>query len=162
LIGGRALIYNITVNYTNSTFLNSEDYNVDTGFFNLNYRSSLNMSNSTMQNTRGSIGSVFTVTGGSSLSIDRSSTIKNCLSQNGDVIHATMAKFVTISNTTFEDNSERDVYLEQTPSLIKFSKFINSKQNSIYVDSSQTTMIGNLFQDMIVPVPDIRTKMTPN
>ena len=72
----------------------------------------MNMSNSTMQNARGSIGSAFTVTGGSSLSIDKNSTIKNCYSPNGDVIHATMAKYLTIENVTFIDNTERDLYLE--------------------------------------------------
>jgi hypothetical protein len=118
LIGSKVQVSNITVNYTNPAFLNSKEYNVDTGFFNLNYRSNMNMSNSTIQNTRGSIGSVFTVTGGSSLSIDKNSLIKNCFSQNGDVIHATMAKFITVMNTTFFDNSERDIFLEQTPSHI--------------------------------------------
>jgi len=75
LIGSDAEISNISVNYLNKTFLNSTEYNVDTGFFNLNYRSSMKMSRSFLQNCRGSIGSVFTVTGGSELTIDKNSTI---------------------------------------------------------------------------------------
>ena len=46
LIGSDAEISNISVNYLNKTFLNSTEYNVDTGFFNLNYRSSMKMSRS--------------------------------------------------------------------------------------------------------------------
>ena len=46
LIGSRARFNNISVNYLNKTFLNSNEYNVDTGFFNLNYRSTMNMSKS--------------------------------------------------------------------------------------------------------------------
>lgn len=88
---------------------------------------------------------MFTVTGGSSLTIDRNSTIQNCYSESGDVIHATMAKLVRISNTTFINNTQRDVYLENTVSVIQFSKFFNSFVNSIYIDSSHTKMIGNLF-----------------
>jgi hypothetical protein len=46
LIGSDSTFYNISVNYLNKTFLNSTEYNVDTGFFNLNYRSKMNMSDS--------------------------------------------------------------------------------------------------------------------
>ena len=37
LIGSKAKIENITVNYKNKDFLNSTPSNVDTGFINLNY-----------------------------------------------------------------------------------------------------------------------------
>lgn len=46
MIGSDSRFYNVSVNYLNKTFLNSTEYNVDTGFFNLNYRSKMNMSKS--------------------------------------------------------------------------------------------------------------------
>jgi hypothetical protein len=96
LIGSKAKIENITVNYKNKDFLNSTPSNVDTGFINLNYRSSLTLSSSLMRNCRGSIGAVFTVTGGSLLNIDRNTTFINCTSINGDVLYASSAKLIQI------------------------------------------------------------------
>ncbi len=46
LIGSDAKFFNISVSYLNKTFLDSTEYNVDTGFFNLNYRSSMIISKS--------------------------------------------------------------------------------------------------------------------
>ena len=124
----------MSVNYQNKDFLNSTPSNVDTGFFNLNYRSTVTISSSLLRNCRGSIGAVFTVTGGSSLTIDRNTTFTNCLSLNGNILYASSAKLIQVSNTVFQDNIGRsDIYLEQSLSIIKDSKFINSKSNSITV-----------------------------
>ena len=37
-----------------------------------------------------------------------------------------MAKMVNISNATFINNTQRDIYLENTVSTISYTKFINS------------------------------------
>lgn len=101
LIGSKAKVENVTVNYENKDFLNSTPSNIDTGFFNLNYRSAMTMSSSLLLNCRGSIGAVFTITGGSSLNIDRNTTFTNCTSLNGDVLHASSAKVIQVSNAVF-------------------------------------------------------------
>jgi|LauGreDrversion4_2_1035121.scaffolds.fasta_scaffold726616_1 hypothetical protein len=163
LIGSKAKVENVTVNYINKDFLNSTPSNVDTGFFNLNYRSAMTMSSSLLRNCRGSIGAVFTITGGSSLNIDRNTTFTNCTSLNGDVLHASSAKLIQVSNAVFQNNSvSSDIYLEQSPSIIKDSKFINSESNSITVWSSYIQLIGNLFYDSWISVKDIRSIMTPS
>ena len=134
MIGSKAKVDNVTVNYKNKDFLNSTPSNVDTGFFNLNYRSAMTMSSSLLRNCRGSIGAVFTITGGSSLNIDRNTTFTNCTSLNGNVLHASSAKLIQVSNAVFQNNSvSSDIYLEQSPSTIKDSTFINSESNSIKV-----------------------------
>jgi hypothetical protein len=113
LIGSKAKIENVTVSYKNKDFLNSTPSNVDSGFFNLNYISNLSMSSSLLRNCRGSIGAVFIITGGSSLNIDRNTTFKNCTSVSGDVLHASNANLIQVSNSIFQDNSvNSDLYLE--------------------------------------------------
>ena len=91
LISSNSKMENVTVNYQNKDFLNSSPFKVDSGFFNLNYRSNLSMSSSLLRNCRGSIGAVFIITGGSSLNIDRNTTFTNCTSIRGDVLHASSA-----------------------------------------------------------------------
>jgi hypothetical protein len=113
LIGSKAKIENVTVSYKNKDFLNSTPSNVDSGFFNLNYRSNVSMSSSLFRNCRGSIAAVFIITGGSSLNIDRNTTFTNCTSITGDVLHASSAKLIQVSNAVFQDNSvSSDLYLE--------------------------------------------------
>ena len=151
------------MNYQNKDFLNSTPSNVDTGFFNLNYRSTVTISSSLLRNFRGSIGAVFTVTGGSSLTIDRNTTFTNCSSLNGNILYASSAKLIQVSNTVFQDNSgSSDIYLEQSLSIIIDSKFINSQLNSITVKSSSIQLIGNLFFDTKVSVREIRATMSPS
>lgn len=41
LINSKMVGNNITVNYTKNSFLNQNSFNVDTGFFNLNFQSTL-------------------------------------------------------------------------------------------------------------------------
>jgi hypothetical protein len=153
----------VSVYYQNKDFLNSTPSNVDTGFFSLNFRSAVTISSSLLRNCRGSIGAVFTVTGGSSLTIDRNTTFTNCSSLNGNILYASSAKLIQVSNTVFQDNSgSSDIYLEQSLSTIKDSKFINSQLNSITVKSSSIQLIGNLFFDTKVSVREIRAKMSPS
>jgi hypothetical protein len=163
LITSKAKIENVSVNYQNKDFLNSTPSIVDTGFFSLNFRSALTVSSSLLRNCRGSIGAVFTVTGGSSLTIDRNTTFTNCLSLNGNILYASSSKLIQVSNTVFQDNSgSSDIYLEQSLSIIKDSKFINSQLNSITVKSSSIQLIGNLFFDTRVSVREIRATMSPS
>jgi hypothetical protein len=163
LSASKAKIYNISVNYQNKDFLNSTPSNVDTGFFSLNFRSAVTISSSLLRNCRGSIGAVFTVTGGSSLTIDRNTTFTNCSSLNGNILYASNAKLIQVSNTVFQDNSgSSDIYLEQSLSIIMDSKFINSQLNSITVKSSSIQLIGNLFFDTKVSVREIRATMSPS
>ena len=123
----------------------------------------MTISSSLLRNCRGSIGAVFTVTGGSSLTIDRNTTFTNCSSLNGKILYASIAKLIQVSNTVFQDNSGRsDIYLEQSLSIIKDSKFINSQLNSIIVMYSNIQLVGNLFEDTKVSVRDIRFTMTPS
>jgi hypothetical protein len=153
----------VSVYYQNKDFLNSTPSNVDTGFFNLNYRSDARISFSLLRNCRGSIGAVFTVTGGSSLTIDRNTTFTNCSSLNGNILYASSAKLITVSNTIFQNNSgSSDIYLEQSLSIIMDSKFINSQLNSITVKSSSIQLIRNLFFDTKVSVREIRATMSPS
>jgi hypothetical protein len=134
LITSKAKIENVSVNYQNKDFLNSTPSIVDTGFFSLILKSALTVSSSLLRNCRGSIGAIFTVTGGSSLTIDRNTTFTNCSSLNGNILYASSAKLIQVSNTVFQDNSgSSDIYLEQSLSIIKDSKFINSHFNSITV-----------------------------
>jgi hypothetical protein len=121
------------------------------------------ISSSLLSNCRGSIGAVFTVTGGSSLTIDRNTTFTNCSSLNGKILYASIAKLIQVSNTVFQNNSGRsDIYLEQSLAIIKDSKFINSQFNSITVQSSSIQLIGNLFIDTKVSVREIRATMSPS
>jgi hypothetical protein len=113
LIGSKAKIENVTVSYQNKDFLNSTPSKVDSGFFNLIYISNVSLSSSLFRNCRGSIGAVFIITGGSSLNIDMNTTFKNCTSISGDVLHASSAKLIQVSNAVFQDNSvSTDLYLE--------------------------------------------------
>jgi hypothetical protein len=91
----------MSVIYQNQDFLNSTPSKVDTGFFNLNYRSTVTISSSLLHNCRGSIGAVFTVTGGSSLTIDRNTYFTNCSSLKGNILHASSAKLIKVSKTVF-------------------------------------------------------------
>ena len=113
LIGSKAKIENVTVSYQNKDFLNSTPSKVDSGFFNLNYRSNMSLSSSLLRNCRGSTGAVFIITGGSSLNIDRNTTFTNCTSISGDVLHASSAKLIQVSNAVFQDNGvSSDLHLE--------------------------------------------------
>jgi hypothetical protein len=97
----------------------------------------MKMSSSLLRNCRGSFGAVITITGGSILNIDKNTTFINCSSLNGDIVHASSARLIQISNAVFKDNKViSDVYIEQSPSIIKDSKFINSQVISINVESS--------------------------
>ena len=100
-IASKAKISNMSVIYQNQDFLNSTPSKVDTGFFNLNYRSTVTISSSLLRNCRGSIGAVFTVTGGSSLIIDRNTYFTNCSSLKGNILHASSAKLIKVSKTVF-------------------------------------------------------------
>ena len=91
----------MTVNYQNKDFLDSIESDVDTGFFNLNYRSAITISSSLFSNCKGSTGAVFTVTGGSKLNIEKNTNFTNCRSLNGNVLHASNAKLIQVSNAVF-------------------------------------------------------------
>lgn len=92
LINSQANLLNISVNYTNEEFLYNNSYTVDTGFFNLNYQSSIVLSNSSIINTRGAMASVLYVTGQSSASLINNTLIRKCYSLEGDAILANLAK----------------------------------------------------------------------
>ena len=80
MISSNGVIDNIYVDYTNETFLNNLDLEVDTGFFNLNYRSTLTLSESIFKNTRGMIGGALYATGSSEVTIDNSTEFNGCQS----------------------------------------------------------------------------------
>ena len=63
LINSNAILSNVTVNYTIMAFIKKNTFAVDTGFFNLNYQSTLTVNNSIISNCRGAIAAVFYVTG---------------------------------------------------------------------------------------------------
>jgi hypothetical protein len=86
LIDSKAKIENVTVDYQNKDFLNSTPSKVDSGFFNLNYGSTMTISSSLLRNCRGSVGAVFVITGGSSLNVEKNTTFKNCKSLIGGVL----------------------------------------------------------------------------
>ena len=48
LINSQAFMLGSTVNYTREDFLNSANQQVDSGFFNLNYQSTIDISDSTI------------------------------------------------------------------------------------------------------------------
>lgn len=54
----------------------------------------MKMSSSLLRNCRGSIGAVFTVTGDSTLYIDKNTTFINCSSLKGDIVHASSARLI--------------------------------------------------------------------
>jgi hypothetical protein len=64
------------------------------------------------------------------------------------VINAVLASQVIINNVTFFNNTQIDVYLEQTPANITNSRFLNSAQNSIYVTSATLVLTNSLFEDL--------------
>ena len=70
MISSEGLISDIYVQYTNETFLNNLEMEVDSGFLNLNYRSKLNLSFSEFHNTRGMIGGAIYATGSSEINIE--------------------------------------------------------------------------------------------
>ena len=69
MISSKGAISNMLVKYTNQTFLDNVNMEVDSGFLNLNYRSNLNLSFSEFQNTRGMIGGAIYATGSSEIAI---------------------------------------------------------------------------------------------
>ena len=48
MIESEVVLSNITVNYTDPEFLWDNSYNVDSGFFNLNYKSKLTITNNSI------------------------------------------------------------------------------------------------------------------
>ena len=93
------------MNYTNANFLYNNEYLVDTGFFSLNFQSSLIISKqSTISNCRGAIASVLYATGSSRVTIDETK-ILNSKSQTGSVLYFTMTDTIKISNSMFFNNS---------------------------------------------------------
>ena len=69
LISSVLNIDNATVLYTNPAYINQLSYTVDTGFFNLNYRSSLSVTRSLFRNCRGAIAGLLYATGSSTVSL---------------------------------------------------------------------------------------------
>jgi hypothetical protein len=94
LIDSKAKIENVTVDYQNKDFLNSIPSKVSTGFFNLNYGSTMTISSSLLRNCRGSVGAVFVINEGSSLNVENNTTFKNCKSLSGGVLYSSSAKLI--------------------------------------------------------------------
>lgn len=91
---------------------------------------------------------VMYVTGQSEVRIGAGTQINNSKSLEGKVINAVLASQVIINNVTFFNNTQIDVYLEQTPANITNSRFLNSAQNSIYVTSATLALTNTLFEDL--------------
>lgn len=70
LVGSTLNSRNITVTYTNKDFLNNLGTNVDAGFFSLSFSSIFTLTQSLIENCRGSTASVLYGTGTSSVVFD--------------------------------------------------------------------------------------------
>ena len=92
MITSSVIVNNITVMYTNEQFLWQNYFTVDTGFFNLNYQSSLVIDNSSrLTNCRGAIAAVLYATGFSNVTIKGGSIIEQSVSgRSGSTIYFTM------------------------------------------------------------------------
>ena len=97
-------IRNSTVNFTNSDYVNNNQYNVDVCFFSLNYQSYIYIYDSVIEYCRGSIASLMYATGSSSIYMTKS-ILKNIDSRTGSVIYISMADNITIDNVKFISNS---------------------------------------------------------
>lgn len=80
LISSSANAKNITVRYDDPQYIGRSNYEVDTGFFNLNYRSFLRIEEALFKNCRGAISSLFYVTGSSKVEILENTLIENAYS----------------------------------------------------------------------------------
>lgn len=110
LITSDLLASNITVNYTNPIFLADLSDNVDAGFFNINYQSSLTITNSSrFENCRGAIASVIFATGFSSVKINKNITFKNSASFSGSTLYFSLTNKAEIHDSIFYNNTVRDI-----------------------------------------------------
>ena len=104
LINSQIYIYGSLINYTQSDFLTSTNQ-VDSGFFNLNYQSKIEISNSTITNCRGAMSAVLYLTGQSIARIFNHTLISQCQSNEGDTIMSTLARSLEIDQVTFFNNN---------------------------------------------------------
>jgi hypothetical protein len=74
---------------------------VDTGFFNLNQKSTLYLRNTKVENCRGAMVSFIYSTGRSQVWMGNGTIIKNAHSLTGDAIIMTMSLNLVIDNVTF-------------------------------------------------------------
>lgn len=102
----------ILVNFTNPAYLAERIYNVDTGFFNMNYRSSLQVNNSIFANCRGAIAGFLYATGSSSVFLQTGTLIMNTYSVSGPTVYASLGGNIIIDGVTMVGSSVNDVSLE--------------------------------------------------
>ncbi len=76
------------------------------------------------------------MTGFSSLNINSGTLIQNSLSPTGDTIYASLAQIVNVFGASFYNNTNTDIYIEQTFGNIHNSMFTKTAKNSILLSSS--------------------------
>eukprot|EP00347_Sterkiella_histriomuscorum_P022241 403331176 len=149
LIDSTVTVENVTVNYTQKEFLWANTYEVDAGFFSLNFQSQLDITNSLFQNCRGAQGSVIYATGYSSVTVDGNTTLKNCASLQGSSLYFTMTNKVRILNTNFNNNTQNDIILENADAEINNCTFSIGYQQFIKASEANVIVRDSLFQNGI-------------
>ncbi|CDW73676.1 UNKNOWN [Stylonychia lemnae] len=148
LISSNLSTYNITVNYTDPKFLWENEYTVDAGFFNLNYQSNLRIGwYSVIQNCRGAIASAIYATGYSSIYIVEGSKIINCASFSGSSLYVSMTNEVWIYASTFSNNTQKDIQIQNADANIYWSMFNKGRGNFIRGSHANIVIQQTTFQN---------------
>lgn len=125
LINSQLIASNVTINYTDPLFLNtSTTLSPDSGFFNLNYQSTLTLqNNSTIENCRGKIAAVVYATGSSNFYARSGTKFLNSYSESGYVLSLLSTDTVSLNHTTFSNNKIINIYINSATLSVNNSIF---------------------------------------
>jgi len=124
-------LHNVSVNYTDPAFINNNDFQVDTCFFNINFQSVLTLSSSIIQNCRGGTAGVLQASGHSSVFIKNNTAFldnKSSVDGSGSALFFLTTNVVDISNSYFSGNGIIDIYVQRSHALITNSTFSHGER----------------------------------
>lgn len=133
LINSQLTTSNVTVNYTNPQFLNSTTtLSPDSGFFNVNYQSTLTMTNNTvLSNCRGKLAAAIYATGSSNVYGQSGTSIVGGYSSNGQLVSLQSTDTASFDSVYFSNNPIINIYVNSASLSVNNSVFDTSNSQFI-------------------------------